>query len=197
MVRKFTITRLIVIEYGFVVFSLVFICYILIGVINHFIIKNKILNDFVRDSVKQYYHNIDTKYIKKILINSGSRILPEVSEDLSEFTLNKLKKNGVQILLKNRVKEIGQNYVLLNKGGGDRGEEETISSNTVIWAGGVKPNKVIVGLTCQHDKSRKIITNENLKVNGYSNIFALGDCAFVVDPNTGKPYPPTAQHALR
>jgi NADH dehydrogenase len=26
---------------------------------------------------------------------------------------------------------------------------------------------------------------------------ALGDCACVIDPNTGKPYPPTAQHALR
>lgn len=155
------------------------------------------LNDFVRDSVKQYYHNIDIKYLKIILINSGSRILSEVSDDLSEFTLSNLEKNGIKILLNNRVKEIGQNYVLLNKGGGDRGEEETISSHTVIWAGGVKPNKVIIGLTCEHDKSGKIITNENLKVNGYKNTFALGDCAFIVDPNTGKPYPPTAQHALR
>ena len=155
------------------------------------------LNDFVRDSVKQYYHNIDTKYIKIILINSGSRILPEVSEDLSEFTLNKLEKNGVQIILNNRVKEIGQNYVLLNKGGGGEEVEEKIPSNTVVWAGGVKPNKVISSLTCEHDKSGKIITNENLKVNGYKNTFALGDCAFIVDPNTGKPYPPTAQHALR
>ena len=50
------------------------------------------LNDFVRDSVKQYYHNIDIKYIKVILVNSGSRILPEVSDDLSEFTLNILEK---------------------------------------------------------------------------------------------------------
>ena len=26
---------------------------------------------------------------------------------------------------------------------------------------------------------------------------ALGDCACITDPHTGKPYPPTAQHALR
>lgn len=148
------------------------------------------LNDFVRDSVKQYYHNIDIKYIKIILINSGSRILPEVSDDLSEFTLNKLEKNGVQIILNKRVKEIDETYVLLN-------DEEIIWSNTVIWAGGVKPNTIISSLNCEHDKSGKIITNENLKVNGYTSIFALGDCAFIIDPNTGKPYPPTAQHALR
>jgi NADH dehydrogenase len=126
------------------------------------------------------------------LINSGSRVLPEVSEELSEFTLNKLEKNGVQIILNNRVKEIGSSYVLL-----DKGKEEKIPSYTVVWAGGVKPNNIIRGLNCEHDKSGKIITNENLKVNGYKHIFALGDCAFVTDPNTGKPYPPTAQHALR
>ncbi len=148
------------------------------------------LNDFVRDSVKQFYHNIDIKYVKVILVNSGRRVLPEVSDDLSEYTLNKLEKNGVQIILNNRVKEIGLDYVLLNT-------EEKIPSYTVVWAGGVKPSKVIIGLNCEHDKSGKIITNENLKVNGYKSIFALGDCAFIVDPNSGKPYPPTAQHALR
>ena len=42
MIKKFTGTKVIVLKYGFVVFSLVFICYILIGAINHFIIKNKI-----------------------------------------------------------------------------------------------------------------------------------------------------------
>ena len=148
------------------------------------------LNDFVRDSVKQFYHNIDIKYVKVILVNSGPRVLPEVSDDLSEYTLNKLEKNGVQIILNNRVKEIGFDYVLLNT-------EEKIPSYTVVWAGGVKPSKVIIGLNCEHDKSGKIITNENLKVNGYKSIFALGDCAFIVDPNSEKPYPPTAQHALR
>jgi NADH dehydrogenase len=39
------------------------------------------LNDFVRDSVKQFYHNIDIKYVKVILVNSGPRVLPEVSEE--------------------------------------------------------------------------------------------------------------------
>lgn len=28
-------------------------------------------------------------------------------------------------------------------------------------------------------------------------MFAIGDCASIIDPNTGNPYPPTAQHAIR
>ena len=28
-------------------------------------------------------------------------------------------------------------------------------------------------------------------------MYVLGDCACITDPHTGKPYPPTAQHAIR
>ena len=35
------------------------------------------------------------------------------------------------------------------------------------------------------------------EVPDWPGVFALGDCASIPDPRTGKPYPPTAQHALR
>ena len=34
-------------------------------------------------------------------------------------------------------------------------------------------------------------------VPGWPGVWSLGDCAVVPDPRSGKPYPPTAQHALR
>jgi NADH dehydrogenase len=36
-----------------------------------------------------------------------------------------------------------------------------------------------------------------MEVPGWQGVWALGDCAAVPDPKTGKPCPPTAQHALR
>ena len=45
-------------------------------------------------------------------------------------------------------------------------------------------------------KSGKILTDEYLQINGWKNAFAIGDCASIIDTNTGKPYPPTAQHAI-
>jgi NADH dehydrogenase len=36
-----------------------------------------------------------------------------------------------------------------------------------------------------------------MEVEGWPGVWALGDCALVPDPATGKPYPPTAQHAIR
>jgi NADH dehydrogenase len=36
-----------------------------------------------------------------------------------------------------------------------------------------------------------------MEVPGWPGVWALGDCAVVPDPRTGRPYPPTAQHAMR
>jgi hypothetical protein len=39
------------------------------------------LNDFVLDSIKNFYHNLQKAYTRIVLVNSGGRILPEVTED--------------------------------------------------------------------------------------------------------------------
>jgi NADH:ubiquinone reductase (H+-translocating) len=73
-----------------------------------------------------------------------------------------------------------------------------IPTNTIIWSGGVTPASLVSNLPCMHDsKSGRIIVDKYLEVPEYEGVFALGDCAFIIDPNTGNPYPPTAQHAIR
>jgi NADH dehydrogenase len=68
----------------------------------------------------------------------------------------------------------------------------------VVWAGGGKPHNLLSTLSCEHDKSDRIMTNNYLEVSGHvDSAMAVGDCACITDPRTGKPYPPTAQHALR
>src|SRR5919197_71888 len=149
------------------------------------------LNDFVRDSIKHFYHNLELKDVKIILVNSGRRILPEVTDDLADFALQKLRENGIQVVLNTRLIGVTQDGVSLNDGC-------VISSNTMIWAGGARPDPLISGLQCKHDKSGRMITNDYLEVQGHEDsVFALGDCASIIDPNTGNPCPPTAQHALR
>jgi NADH dehydrogenase len=149
------------------------------------------LNDFLRDSVKDYYHNIEPKDIRVIIIQSGNRLLPEMSEELSKFAMQKLVQSGVEVILNARVTGATATSVKLKNG-------RSISTNTVIWSGGVAPNPITEELTCERDKkSGRIITNKHLEVQRYPGVFAIGDCAFIIDPNTGDPYPPTAQHAIR
>jgi NADH:ubiquinone reductase (H+-translocating) len=148
------------------------------------------LNDFVRESIKHYYHNLEDKDAKIILVNSGRRILPEVTEDLAEFALQELRKDGVEVMLNTRLVGAERDKVNLNNG-------VSISCNTLVWTGGVSPDPLIRNLACDHDKAGRIVDNNHLEIIGCKDTFAVGDCASIEDPRTGNPYPPTAQHALR
>jgi NADH:ubiquinone reductase (H+-translocating) len=148
------------------------------------------LNDFIRESIKRFYHNINEADARIVLVNSGQRILPEVTEDLSEFALHKLRKSGVEVFLNTRLQAADTNNVKLSDG-------STISCNTLVWAAGNKPDILIRNLPCGHDNGGRLLTNKYLEVQGHEFVYSLGDCACIIDRNTGKPHPPTAQHALK
>lgn len=58
------------------------------------------------------------------------------------------------------------------------------------------PERLVAGLACEHDGAGRISVNERLEVKGLPGVYAVGDCASVID-RAGKPCPATAQHALR
>lgn len=149
------------------------------------------INDFIKDSANEYYHNIDPNNIRVVIIQSGDRLLPEMSKELAEFALHRLNKRGVEVILNNRVTGATQDNVKLKDG-------TMIQTKTIIWAGGVAPASLLNRISCEHDnKSSRIITDAYLELLNYKGVYALGDCAYVTDPNNGNPYPPTAQHAIR
>ncbi|PWU79337.1 MAG: 6-phosphogluconate dehydrogenase [Candidatus Nitrosopolaris wilkensis] len=148
------------------------------------------INDFIRESVKDYYKNINMSEVRVILIDSNDNLLAEVDEELGEFALDKLKVSGVEFMMNCPVTGATPNSLKLYNG-------TIIPCYTLIWSAGVTPNKLIAELPYEHDRGHRIIANIYLEVPGYSGVYVLGDCASITDPHTGKPYPPTAQHAIR
>jgi NADH dehydrogenase len=73
------------------------------------------LNDFLRDSVKDYYHNIEPKDIRVIIVQANNRLLPEMSEELAQFAMQKLAESGVEVILNARVTGATVNSVRLKK----------------------------------------------------------------------------------
>jgi NADH dehydrogenase len=147
------------------------------------------INDFIHDSIKDYYKNIQSE-VRVILIDTNEKLLAEVDEELGEFALEKLKANGVEFMMKCPVTGATTNSVKLYDG-------TMIPCYTLIWSAGVTQSKLIAELPCEHDRGHRIVVNSYLEVPGYKGVYALGDCASITDPHTGKPYPPTAQHAIR
>ncbi len=186
------------------------------------------INEFIRESIKQYYHNIDINDVKVILVSSSDKILPEMHHSLGTYALEELINSGVQIVLSNKVKDVirsisddqGSNNVsntgdtinkspigILSSINNQRDADsyliavlnnnDRISTYTVIWTAGILPENVIQNTSIKKDKKGRLTTNEYLQTIGFNNVFATGDCASIIDPSTGQPCPPTAQHAIR
>lgn len=146
------------------------------------------LNDYVGAS-RRFYRNVKPDEVKVVVIDPGDRIMHEMSEGLAEYGLALLKKRGMEFRLKTRISKVTPGSVETADGG-------KIETHTAIWAAGTSPQPVIASLPCADAKGR-IEVNEYMEVTGYPGVWALGDCAVIPDPHSGKPYPPTAQHATR
>jgi NADH dehydrogenase len=146
------------------------------------------LNDYVGAS-RRYYKNVKSDEVKVVVIDPGDRIMHEMSEGLAEYGTALLKKRGMEFRLNTRISKVTQDSV-------ETADGEKIETHTAIWAAGTSPQPVIASLPCA-DKKGRIEVNDYMEVPGFPGVWALGDCAVIPDPHTGKPYPPTAQHATR
>jgi NADH dehydrogenase len=146
------------------------------------------VNDFVREALRFYPH-LSEDMLRVVLVHAGPTILPELNEKLGKYAEKKLRERGVEIHLNTKVDDIDGNEVTLSDG-------TVITTNTMIWTAGTAPNPLLDSLPCDKERG-KVCADEFMRVAGHRGVWAVGDCSWIVDPKTGKPYPPTAQHAIR
>lgn len=145
------------------------------------------LNDFAREALR-FYSNLREKDLRMVLVHSGDEILPELDPRLGAYARQKLAARGVEIHLGKRVAASGDDEVELSDG-------TKIRARTLVWTAGTSAHPLLADLPCAKEAGR-IKVGANLAVCDAPGVWAIGDCAWIPDKN-GRPYPPTAQHALR
>ncbi|CAN5565642.1 hypothetical protein BH20CHL7_BH20CHL7_04660 [soil metagenome] len=147
------------------------------------------LHDLVHD-VLVYHPRIEPGELRFALIHSRDRILPELSDRLGAYALERLRRRGIEFVLGVRVTGASDDGVLLSNG-------TSIATETFVWTAGNEPAPLVRSFMTEGG-SRVLETDQNLRVNGFHDIWAVGDCVHIPDSDRdGQPCPPTAQHALR
>ena len=147
------------------------------------------LNDFSRGILADY-PNLRLEELRVILVHSGAKILPELSESLSDYALQTMSARGVAFKLNARLVDARPGVVVLGTG-------EEIRARTLVWTAGTAPNPLLKTLVVERDRRGAVMVESTLAVPGHPGLWALGDCAAITNAKTGKPCPPTAQFALR
>jgi NADH dehydrogenase len=145
------------------------------------------INDFIREAVEFYPHLTDQN-LRMVLVHPGNVILPELGEKLGAYAQRKLAERKVEIRVNTRVTGVTDEGVTLSDG-------TLVKTCTLVWTAGTSAHPLIQTLPCRNERGR-LKVDTTMEVPDWPGVWALGDCASVPD-RQGKPYPPTAQHALR
>ncbi|TSC62054.1 MAG: NADH dehydrogenase [Parcubacteria group bacterium Gr01-1014_48] len=150
------------------------------------------LADYVNAELTRAYPFLKGK-AEIILLEGGNRLVPQMDawfdKKVCEILSDKL---GVHVRYDAKVSDVTQMGVRIG--------EESILSRTVIWAAGVKARKVdfVSREPLAFEKmSERVKVNAHLSLPTHENIFIVGDQAWIVDKETGMPYPMRAQFATR
>jgi NADH dehydrogenase len=146
------------------------------------------LNDFARGILADY-PSLHPEELNVIVVHSRERILPELSESLAHYAQRRMEDRGVAFRLNTRLTDAHPGMVVLSDG--------EIRAHTLVWTAGTAPNPLLKSLPVEKDKRGAVVVDHTLAVPGHPGVWALGDCAAILDARTGKACPPTAQFALR
>ncbi|TYB71853.1 NAD(P)/FAD-dependent oxidoreductase [Bizionia saleffrena] len=148
------------------------------------------LAEFCKYILPKDYPEYPSSIMKIYLVEANNMLLSTMSDKASTKTLKYLKDLNVKVLFNESVSDYDGSQVTTKSG-------KTILAKNLIWTAGVKglfpkgiDEKNIV-------KGNRIKTDDNLKVEGYENIFAIGDIAAIITEETPKGHPQVAQTAIQ
>jgi NADH:ubiquinone reductase (H+-translocating) len=152
--------------------------------------------EIAQQTLKHDFRSIDPKDAQIILLDASPRVLMTFPEDLAHKAVQSLAKLGVQTRMGAMVHDVTRNGITYHA----NGSTQTLSTKTVIWAGGVTVSPLAKTLAqrsgAETDRGGRIKVEPDLTIANHPDIFVVGDMAFSVDKH-GKPLQGVAQVAMQ
>ncbi len=128
-------------------------------------------------------HKVQTQ-----IIEGTGQLVPGMDARLASDAQARLESLGVQVSTHRMIKAVDESFVEFSNG-------ERIEYDCLIWTAGVKAASLPMSPAPKTARGDRVEVDMYFRVNGYQNIFALGDQGCHHDP-AGNPVPGTATQAI-
>ncbi len=146
--------------------------------------------DMKRFVLPKDYPELDFTQMKIYLLEGTGKTLAAMSEKSSRDSLRYLERLGVTVMPNTLLKDYDGEKAVLHNG-------KNIDTSMVIWAAGIKGN-VPQGIPADLiARGNRIKVDRHCQVNGFSNVFAIGDVAYMEEPAWPNGHPQVAPVAMQ
>src|SRR6202041_2075160 len=146
------------------------------------------INELVRSSTR-FYRNFHKEDLTVTVVHSQEQILPEVAPKLRAFAQKRMQKAGITMLMNARAVAATHEGIQLQDG-------RMLAGATVVCAVGTTTSPIVERLNVPKERGR-IRTAPEMRIEGQTNAWAIGDCAYIINAFDNKPAAPTGQFAER
>ncbi|PTG23350.1 NAD(P)/FAD-dependent oxidoreductase [Staphylococcus chromogenes] len=148
------------------------------------------LTDRIPELANKY--GVDQSKVKITCVEAAPKMLPMFSDNLVNHAVSYLEGRGVEF-------KVGTPIVAANEKGfvvKVNDQEQTLEANTIVWAAGVRGSQ-LMEKSFEGVKRGRIVTKQDLTIEGYDDIFVIGDCSAFIPEGEERPLPTTAQIAMQ
>ncbi len=109
---------------------------------------------------------------------------------LSSKAAQILTQMGTEFVLGKSIVEVKPNLIVLNDG-------SQIACSFFAWTGGVQGSQVVGDSGLKIGRGNRVVVDEFCQAVGFPRVYVVGDCALVIDPETGEVLPQCIEIALQ
>lgn len=150
------------------------------------------LADRVPEWCKEY--DVPREKVRVLCVEAAPAVLPAFDPELVEYAVKSLEERGIEFSVGTPLVQATPDGVKIKTGDDDF---TFIETRTVVWAAGVRGNRLIEETEGIDSHRARVAVEKDLRAPGHDDVFIVGDCAFMMNEEAGRPYPPTAQIAMQ
>lgn len=148
------------------------------------------IGEMKRYIIPREYPELKKEDLKILIVEGTDRVLRTMSEDASRHAYEYLGHLMVDVKLNTTMVEYDNNVVKFADG-------EEVYCETLIWTAGITGEPIDGFDKSVYARGGRFKVDEYNRVDGYNNIFALGDISYLEAPEYPRGYPQMAQVAIQ
>ncbi|KAJ3168997.1 hypothetical protein HDU88_001324 [Geranomyces variabilis] len=146
------------------------------------------LYDFLHEDLIKYFPDLTASSVSVTIVQSADHILNTFSEAISLYAEDKCKKHGINVITNARVEKVEPGLLTYRNKKAKPEEQCThkLPFGICLWSTGIGlrdfTRRIVDKVEIQKNK-RAIEVDSRLRVKGVEDVYAIGDCSTIENPN--------------